>query len=126
MTVTASYAALLALMYMGISCWVVLLRRRHSVGIGDGKVHELKRAIRVHGNFAEYVPFGLLLLGFLEMLGEHPQLLHALGGSLVVARILHFRGLSANPGVSFGRFWGTSLTLLVMGIAAIRILILAA
>jgi uncharacterized membrane protein YecN with MAPEG domain len=33
---------------------------------GDGGDPEMSQAIRAHGNFAEYVPLGLILLGLVR------------------------------------------------------------
>ena len=43
----------------------MLHRNRHKIGIGDGGDKALARKIRVHGNFVEYVPLGLLLMALL-------------------------------------------------------------
>ncbi|MGY6586952.1 MAG: MAPEG family protein [Wenzhouxiangella sp.] len=111
-SITLFYAALCGLILIILSVKVVALRRRHQVGIGDGEQADLERAIRVQGNFVEYVPIGLLLLLLLELGAVLPGwLLHVLGASLVLARMLHgFWGLNRTEGVSRGRFLGTLLT----------------
>ncbi len=118
-SVSLLYAALLALLLIVLSIRIVVLRRSHRVGIGDGKVPELKRAIRVHANFCEYVPFALILLMLLDLApAVSGGVIHALGGTLLVGRILHAIGLSQSPGTSLGRLIGTALTWLMMLIAA--------
>ncbi len=57
--------------------------------IGTGGIAELERSIRVHANFAEYVPFALLLLAMAELRGLPAPVLHLLCGCLVVGRLLH-------------------------------------
>ena len=52
------------------------------------------RAMRVHANFAEYVPIALILLGLLEMQGASLWLVNALGCLLVAARLSHAYGVS--------------------------------
>ena len=59
----APYAALLALLFVALSWRTIGLRRRYCVAVGDGGQPELLRAMRVHANFAEYVPLALLLIG---------------------------------------------------------------
>ena len=59
---SALYAALLGLMFVVLSIKVIKQRRRYQVGIGSKGEATLERAIRVHANFAEYLPFSLLLL----------------------------------------------------------------
>jgi uncharacterized membrane protein YecN with MAPEG domain len=63
------------------------------VSLGSGDVDELNRAIRAHGNFAEYVPLGLILLGLLEANDGHQGLVAALGVTLLIGRLFHAQGL---------------------------------
>ena len=62
LTVTALYASLLALVFLGLSFNIIRLRRLLRVGVGDGGEKELSKAIRIHGNFSEYMPLALILL----------------------------------------------------------------
>src|SRR3954464_8100633 len=88
------YAAVLALMFVVLALRTITLRHRFRVGIGDGDQALLRRAMRVHGNFAEYVPFALLLLYFVELRGANPYLVHALCSCLVAGRFVHAVGVS--------------------------------
>ena len=117
MPVYAPYFAVLVMLYMALCARVVVLRRRHVVGIGDGGNRDLKRAIRAHGNFTENVPLCVLLIA-LATQTTSPDWIHGLCAALVVGRLLHAFGLSRNPGVSFGRFYGSGLTWAVMCLAA--------
>lgn len=92
--VTPIYAALLALLFVFLSLRTIRLRRRHRVALGDGENPELRRAMRAHANFAEYVPFALLLVYFVERDGAHLALVHALGLALLAGRLLHAWGVS--------------------------------
>ncbi|NCO18453.1 MAG: glutathione S-transferase [Gammaproteobacteria bacterium] len=119
------YAGLLGLVLIALSIQVVILRRRHQVGIGFGQVQALERAIRTQANFTEYVPLALVLLVLLGISGALPDAaLHLLAGALVVGRILHAVGLSRSAGTSFGRLAGTALTWLVLLAAAGMALVL--
>ena len=109
MIVTPIYAGLLAVLFFVLSMRVVKLRG-HGASLGDGGNPLLLRRIRAHGNFAEYVPFILLMIGMLELSRFSEYLLHALGITLVVARLLHGYALSFSERFKFGRFWGTALT----------------
>ena len=117
--VTALYAGLLGLLDLGLSFAVVDVRRRARVGIGDGGDPLLGRRIRVHGNFSEYVPFALLLVGMAEANGAPALLVHGLGAALLIGRALHAWGLATSTGSSPGRFAGTVLTWLVLLIASV-------
>jgi len=117
-TLTLFYGGLLGLILIGLSLQVVRLRRRLGVGIGSGDQPELARAVRAQANFCEYAPLGLVLLLVLEGSSALPAgVLHALGISLVIGRILHgFMGLNRSAGVSPGRMIGTLLTwLMILG-----------
>lgn len=120
--ITPLYAGLLGLFYVGLSLRIPRLRMKHRVGLGDGGVPELARAVRVHANFAEYVPFCLLLLLLTEWLGYSPWFVHAMGCLLVAARLLHALGLSQNSGTSKGRFLGTVMTISVLILTASLVL----
>jgi hypothetical protein len=114
MTVTPLYAGLLAVLYLVLSYRVVQMRGPGMPSLGDGGNTALMRRIRGHGNFAEYVPLLLLMMGSLE-LGRLPATwLHALGATLLVARVLHGIALSFTDGWKFGRFWGTLLTFVLL------------
>ena len=114
MHVTSIYAGLLALFYLVLSYRVVVMRGPGGPSLGDGGNPILQRRIRAHGNFSEYVPFILLLIGILE-LGHFPAtFLHVLGIALLVARVLHGYALSFTESFTFGRFWGTALTFLLV------------
>jgi len=117
-TITAIYASLLAILYIVLSYRVAERRMRFQVGLGTGQNTELERAVRIHGNFAEYVPFALLLLAFFEAGGGPSWAVHGAGAGLLVARGLHAMGLTQTSGRSTGRFGGVVATwLIVLGLA---------
>ena len=85
----------------------------------------LERAVRAHGNLAEYAPIMLILLYLLETLpaaSATQTTLHVLGGSFLLGRLMH--------GICFGfmlssmplRIGGTALTLFPLIAAAVRLL----
>jgi len=120
LTVSLLYAGLCGLILIGLSWRVVGLRRRFQVGIGTGNQPPLELAIRAHANFTEYTPLGLVLLIALDGSGAvNTLLLHGLGISLVVGRLLHgFFGLNRSAGTTSGRLIGTLLTWLMLLISA--------
>jgi uncharacterized protein len=118
MIVTPIYAGLLALLFLVLSYRVIVLRG-HGASLGDGGNPILLRRIRAHGNFSEYVPFILLMIGVLELSHFSIYLLHALGITLVVARLLHGYALSFSEQFKFGRFWGTALTFGLLGVCGL-------
>jgi uncharacterized protein len=108
--VTPLYAAASGAMFIGFSAYISRLRGQLHVGLGDGGAKILQRAVRVHGNFAEFVPLALILLLIAELQGAPPLVVHALGVALLVARVAHAAGLYRSSGTSPGRFFGTALT----------------
>ncbi len=54
----------------------------------------MERRIRVHGNFAEYVPLALLLLLCMELQSQSRILIHILCIVLIVARLIHAVGVT--------------------------------
>ena len=113
-TNTTLYASLLAILYVVLSYRVAQRRMRFQVGLGTGQNSDLERAVRIHGNFAEYVPFALLLLAFFESGGGPAWAVHVAGAGLLIARGLHAMGLTQSSGRSAGRFGGVVTTWLII------------
>ena len=122
-SITSLYASLCGILILALAIRVVYLRRKNKVGIGNGGVDDLRRAVRVHANAIEYIPIALILMAALELNGVNGWLMHALGSLLVLSRLLHAQGLSGSPGVSFGRFWGTLVTWIVIIISVVANLV---
>ena len=123
--ITALYSSLLAILFFVLSARVIALRGNPAFAFmaqGKGDEELLQRAIRAHGNFAEYVPFMLIILYLLEMSGTSPAKLHVLGGAFLLGRIMH--------GVCMGfmrsnmplRVGGTVLTLIPFISSAVALL----
>ena len=66
---TSIIASVLTIIFIKLSFAVIGLRRKNKVGLGNGGHDDLERAIRAQGNFAEYVPFGIILIACLELNG---------------------------------------------------------
>ena len=112
--VTSLYAGCLALLYLAISGWVVRVRVQQKVYAGDKGDPVMANAMRVHANFAEYVPFGLILILLAELQGTPALALHALGAMLLLGRIMHALGMASLPHKSPLRGGGALLTFLVL------------
>lgn len=120
--ITLLYAGLSTLLVMLLGLRVVQWRFRYKIGLGDGGDSELQKRVRAHANAVENLPLALILLGGLELNGYSLALIHALGASLLLARIAHAWGLSHRSGTSLGRFVGTVVTwLLMIGMAVLAI-----
>ena len=112
--ITALYASLLAILLVLLSFSVIRMRFKHKVGIGDGQITEVSQAIRVHGNFTEYMPLALILLASYELGGGDDMWLHVFGITLVVGRLLHATGLMKSTGTSKPRVLGTLATFIML------------
>ena len=94
MWISALYASLLAPLFVVLAVRVIALRRGEGVAVGDGGRALLARRMRVQANFAEYVPYALLLMVLAESMEAPPAALHGLGVVLVAARLSHAWGMS--------------------------------
>jgi len=94
MHITPLYASVLAILFVALSVRTLRMRHRLKIAVGDAGNQALLRAIRVHSNFAEYVPLSLLLISFVEMSGASALLVHFLGLCLLVGRAVHAYGVS--------------------------------
>ncbi|MBW4034671.1 MAG: glutathione S-transferase [Proteobacteria bacterium] len=124
--ITAIYAAILALIYLAITGWVVAGRGKFKVLHGDGGNDNLNRRIRAHANFNEYVPLILVLAALLEARGAGTVTMNALLLPLVVARVIHPFGMMAreNSPQQFAlRAPGALITWVVLAVVAVMLLL---
>ena len=119
------YAAVLALIYIGLALRVIRTRQGARIAIGTGGNAGLARAIRVHGNFAEYVPLSLLLLAFLEMQGGQSRWIHVLCLALIAGRLLHAYGVSQERENFLFRTAGMIITFAVLASSSVSLLVSA-
>ncbi len=104
-TVTAIYAAVLALLFVLLSLRVAYARWQTRSYLGEDDRH-LARLVRAHANFAENVPFAVILVGLSEILGAPPIALHLFGASLLIGRVSHAYGLSCDNELIWFRVTG--------------------
>jgi hypothetical protein len=120
--VTSVIAAVLTIIFIKLSFAVIALRRKNKIGLGSGGHEDLERAIRAQGNFAEYVPFGIILIACLELNGAPWWLVLLLGIALIIGRLIHAKGMKTPPpdfslrvtGMKFT--FGTLSTLVVLNL----------
>lgn len=125
MPITALYAGLLAFVFVVLSFRTIGARRAAKIEIGDGSDRELLRRMRVHANFAEYVPIALILMALVETMKPTPLLLHAIGITLLGGRVVHAYALSQSPHILPLRVAGMVATLTAIMAAAATCLALA-
>ncbi|MEI6572370.1 MAG: MAPEG family protein [Alphaproteobacteria bacterium] len=119
MTIVPAYSILFACLFLVLSNRTIRARRSARVAIGTGGDKSLERLSRVHANFAEYVPFTLLLIAFAEMRGIHYIVIHILCIALLVGRTVHAWGVSKSAENFRFRVIGMMLTIYTIGAAAL-------
>lgn len=115
------YAGLHGLMLVVLSLWVL----RYKVRSGTRGANTAERMSRVQGNFLEYVPMALILLWLVELSGTPAAIVHAMGATLFVARLLHAWGLGSTAAANYPRMIGALLTFLVLAMLGVTALYLS-
>ena len=121
--ITSIISAVLTIVFVKLSFAVIGLRRKNKVGLGSGGHEDLERAIRAQGNFAEYVPLGIILIACLELNGAPWWLVAIPGVTLIIGRLLHAKGINIPPpdfskrvlGMKFT--FGTLISLVVLNLS---------
>jgi uncharacterized protein len=126
MIITAFYASLLATLFLFLSVRVIGWRRQQRIEIGHGEDLQLLRRMRVHANFAEYVPLTLIVMALAENMQAPHAFVHLVGLLLLAGRSLHAYGLSQTPHILRYRVWGMTLTFVALGIGALMCFTLSA
>jgi uncharacterized membrane protein YecN with MAPEG domain len=116
--ITALYAALLVALFLLLTLRVFAQRYRTRVVLGTGGDRLLERAVRVHANFAEFVPVFLLALLAAELCAASPRALHAAGIAMLAGRAMHAAGMAREPDIVVLRSGGMVLTLAALALAA--------
>lgn len=117
--ITALYAGLVALLYLGLSYNVILARRSQKISVGDGDDKLLRKRMRTQANCAEYGPFGIVLLLLAEMQGMPLWLVHLSGVTLLAGRLSHAYGFGSTPQVVPFRKAGMYLTFAMIAATAV-------
>jgi len=120
--VTAIYAANLTFLLIWLAKRIGKERQAAKISLGTGGNAALERAVRAHGNAAEWIPMALLLLALAESFETPAFVLHALGIMLVAGRIMHAVYLIQNHKSLTFRMWGMMLTAGMMALTAIGLL----
>ena len=129
--ITSIIAAALTMIFIKLSFAVIALRRKNKVGLGSGGHEDLERAIRTQGNFAEYIPLGIILIACLELNGAPWWLVLLPGITLIIGRLIHAKGMHTPPpdfskrvmGMKFTFFTLIALVALNLGWVLYRLLV---
>ncbi len=107
--IVATYAGLLALLYVVLSFSVIIVRYRTRILLGDGGDFELKRRIRAHANFIEYTPLFLILAMLAEIQDISRFWEHLLCAAFLFGRIAHALSVSVLEKYENGKLLGLPL-----------------
>jgi len=116
--VTSVVSGVLAILFVRLSFAVIALRRQNKVSLGSDGNLDLERAIRAQGNFAEYVPIGIILIACLELNGAPWWLVALPGLTLILGRLFHAKGINQPPPNFSNRILGMQLTFFTLLSAA--------
>jgi hypothetical protein len=119
--ITAKLAGLFLLGLVALSVLVILRRGATRTLLGDGDDAVLRARIRAHGNYAEFVPLGLLGVMLVELSGAPAWQVWALGLALAAGRLAHAVALVG--GILLLRPVGMMLTFAALVMAALRLLL---
>ena len=109
--ITLITTGILGIIFFIHSLRIIQGRGLTKTSLGDGGNDLMTRRIRIHGNFAEYIPILLFILFLFEISNAHVAILILFAGALVLGRILHFYGLYSKETPMWARVWGMQLTL---------------
>ena len=124
MTITLITAGLAGLILIWLSLKVSLWRVKTKTLIGSGGSAELERAIRAQGNFVEYAPLMMILLGLLETGGALPLFVLILAATFLVGRLSHAHGIANFARGNAFRAVGTVLTWLSVAVGSLAALLI--
>lgn len=119
--ITPLYFPPFVLLFVVLAARAIILRRRYGIGVGTGDQPVLHKALRAHGNFAEYVPLALIAIYFLELRGVPAWWIHLLCSTLLVGRVVHAIGVSRVKEDYRLRVFGMGVTFTILCASALRI-----
>ena len=91
--ITGLYAGLLGIFLCVLTAQVGILRGKLGISLYDGGDKQLGLTIRRQANLTEQAPMALIVIALVEVGGAPIWAIHALGGVLLVARLIHPFGL---------------------------------
>jgi len=136
LTTFGFYTAILAAIYLYLSIHVILIRAHKKIIIGDNNDSLLKRAIRAHSNFSEYVPIAIIMIFVVSQLTvpmaiskvkPMSGLTHLLFLLLILARVCHAYGMLVQEAMRKPKLYmrqvGMFLTFSVIGLAGLVLIL---
>ena len=109
--ITTLSAVALSFILFVLALRVIGFRRSEGVSLGDGGKDNLQRAMRGQANLIEYALFATILIFLAEIQGGFSFALALIATLFVIGRMLHGYAMGFTKNWSFGRLYGTHLTL---------------
>ncbi|HSS65136.1 MAG TPA: MAPEG family protein [Gammaproteobacteria bacterium] len=122
MYITPFYAAILVFLFIFLSLRTLRLRHELQIPLGDAGNPQMLRAMRVHSNFAEYVPLTLLLMLMFESVSALPGPAHVFGLCLLAGRLSHAYGVGRTSEDYRFRIFGMAMTFTALAGSAMGLL----
>ena len=110
----AFYTGLNGLILLWLSVHVSRVRGDLGIMVGDDGNPAMIRAIRGQGNFIEYVPFALLQLLLIALLGAPWSVITLFGVALTLGRLLHGWHFTHDSAPAWQRMAGAGMTFLAL------------
>lgn len=122
LTAFGLYLGAMLLIHIWLAFGVGGLRSTLKISIGDGGNPRMIRAMRGQANFVENAAITLLLLLAMAVMGAPALLIHVMGLTLVVGRVIHGLHFMAEDAPGWQRGGGAMLTVLVQVVGALGLL----
>ncbi len=110
----ALFTGLNGLVLFWLAWSVGKVRQREKISIGDGGNQAMIRVMRGQANFIETVPFCLMILLLMALIGTPAWVILIFGIMLTFGRVIHAWHFIKPDGERWERMWGTILTILVL------------
>jgi uncharacterized membrane protein YecN with MAPEG domain len=124
---TFVFTGLFGIFFAFLTLNVIRIRIKDKQPIGHDNNLLLAKSVRAHGNFAEYIPFALLLSFFCEAGGVERNTIFYLLTALFIGRLLHLYSVFASGPIKKNlAFRGTGMVITVTVILIFSIKLLSA
>jgi hypothetical protein len=120
--ITIVTTGVLGIIFFVHSLRTIKARAVTKTSLGDGGNDVMARRIRIHGNFAEYVPLLMVILLLLEVSQIPSLVLIGFASAVVAGRGLHCYGLYSPETPMWARVIGMQLTLWPLLLGSITLL----
>lgn len=123
--VTTMTVGILGVLAVLLSINVIRHRGRSQISLDPTPDPGLHVAVRIFGNFTEYVPIALIVLAVAEINKTGTTILWVISGLIVVGRLIHIFGLKVDKPLTIARVVGILFSWVSIGLGSVMCLIAA-